>query len=110
VVNGETWDSFKIAADDVGQNTWELWELRTGGGSFVTPPPGRMQLPSTHGEGEEAWGHASSNLLLLCAAHPHCAVLSCTPPTGGWFHPIHASHLRQGAGVQPAFGCSSAVS
>eukprot|EP00877_Chromochloris_zofingiensis_P011113 jgi/Chrzof1/6255/Cz17g17180.t1 len=34
VINGETWDSFTFAATDVGQNTWELWELKTGGGWF----------------------------------------------------------------------------
>jgi FtsP/CotA-like multicopper oxidase with cupredoxin domain len=34
VINGETWSTFKIAADDVGQNTWELWLFRTGGGWF----------------------------------------------------------------------------
>ena len=32
VINGETWESFKIAAADVGQNTWEVWKLETGGG------------------------------------------------------------------------------
>ena len=34
VINGETWDSFKIAADDIGQNTWELWLFESGGGWF----------------------------------------------------------------------------
>jgi FtsP/CotA-like multicopper oxidase with cupredoxin domain len=34
MINGETWDSFKIAAEDVGHNTWELWKLETGGGWF----------------------------------------------------------------------------
>ena len=34
VINGETWDSAKIAADDIGQNTWELWKFKTGGGWF----------------------------------------------------------------------------
>ncbi len=34
VINGETWDTFKIAADDVGLNTWELWLFRTAGGWF----------------------------------------------------------------------------
>jgi FtsP/CotA-like multicopper oxidase with cupredoxin domain len=34
VINGETWDSAKIAADDVGQNTWEVWKFKTGGGWF----------------------------------------------------------------------------
>jgi FtsP/CotA-like multicopper oxidase with cupredoxin domain len=29
VINGETWDTMKIAADDVGQNTWELWRFET---------------------------------------------------------------------------------
>jgi FtsP/CotA-like multicopper oxidase with cupredoxin domain len=33
-INGETWESFKIAAADVGHNTWELWEVKTGGGWF----------------------------------------------------------------------------
>ncbi len=31
-INGETWDTMKIAADDVGQNTWELWKFKSGGG------------------------------------------------------------------------------
>ena len=34
VINGETWKTFKIAANDVGQNTWEVWQFRTGGGWF----------------------------------------------------------------------------
>jgi FtsP/CotA-like multicopper oxidase with cupredoxin domain len=33
-INGETWDTAKIAAADVGQNTWELWRFKTGGGWF----------------------------------------------------------------------------
>ena len=33
-INGETWDSAKIAASDVGQNTWEVWRFKTGGGWF----------------------------------------------------------------------------
>jgi len=33
-INGETWDTMKIAASDVGQNTWELWLFETGGGWF----------------------------------------------------------------------------
>jgi FtsP/CotA-like multicopper oxidase with cupredoxin domain len=33
-INGETWDTMKIAAEDVGQNTWELWKFKTGGGWF----------------------------------------------------------------------------
>lgn len=33
-INGETWETFKIAAADVGHNTWELWEVKTGGGWF----------------------------------------------------------------------------
>ena len=33
-INGETWDTMKIAAEDVGQNTWELWKFQTGGGWF----------------------------------------------------------------------------
>lgn len=34
-INGETWDSKRIAATDVGQNTWEVWEIHTGGGWYV---------------------------------------------------------------------------
>jgi FtsP/CotA-like multicopper oxidase with cupredoxin domain len=34
VINGETWDTFKIAAENVGQNTWELWKFQSGGGWF----------------------------------------------------------------------------
>ena len=46
-INGETWDTAKIAASDVGQNTWydvslinnfnnnrEVWEFKSGGGWF----------------------------------------------------------------------------
>ena len=33
-INGETWDTAKIAAEDVGHNTWELWQFRSGGGWF----------------------------------------------------------------------------
>lgn len=33
-INGETWSTMKIAANDVGQNTWELWKFKTGGGWF----------------------------------------------------------------------------
>lgn len=33
-INGETWDTNKIAASNVGQNTWELWKISTGGGWF----------------------------------------------------------------------------
>jgi FtsP/CotA-like multicopper oxidase with cupredoxin domain len=33
-INGETWDTATIAAADVGQNTWELWKFKTGGGWF----------------------------------------------------------------------------
>lgn len=33
-INGETWDTAKIAANDVGQNTWEVWKFKTGGGWF----------------------------------------------------------------------------
>lgn len=33
-INGETWDTAKIAASDVGQNTWEIWRFKTGGGWF----------------------------------------------------------------------------
>ncbi len=34
MINGETWSSARVAAGDVGQNTWELWCLDTGGGWF----------------------------------------------------------------------------
>jgi hypothetical protein len=42
-INGETWDTVRIAASDVGQNTWELWKLETGGGwvshvELIFPP------------------------------------------------------------------------
>lgn len=33
-INGETWASMKLAAEDIGQNTWELWKFETGGGWF----------------------------------------------------------------------------
>lgn len=33
-INGETWDSFKIAAADIGHNSWELWQFQSGGGWF----------------------------------------------------------------------------
>lgn len=33
-INGETWDTMRIAASDIGQNTWELWLFETGGGWF----------------------------------------------------------------------------
>lgn len=33
-INGETWDTMKIAASDVGLHTWELWKFKTGGGWF----------------------------------------------------------------------------
>jgi FtsP/CotA-like multicopper oxidase with cupredoxin domain len=33
-INGETWDTAKIAAEDVGQSTWEVWRFKTGGGWF----------------------------------------------------------------------------
>ena len=33
-INGESWASNKIAASNVGQNTWELWKMKTGGGWF----------------------------------------------------------------------------
>jgi hypothetical protein len=33
-INGETWDTLRIAASDVGQNTWELWRFEAGGGWF----------------------------------------------------------------------------
>lgn len=33
-INGESWTSNKIAASNVGQNTWELWKMKTGGGWF----------------------------------------------------------------------------
>ncbi|CAF2704635.1 unnamed protein product [Rotaria sp. Silwood2] len=34
VINNETWDTFRIAAADIGQNTWELWVYQTGTGWF----------------------------------------------------------------------------
>ncbi|KAG2491600.1 hypothetical protein HYH03_010165 [Edaphochlamys debaryana] len=34
VINGESWHTARVAASDVGQNTWELWCLETGGGWF----------------------------------------------------------------------------
>jgi len=34
VINGEGWASFKLAATDIGQNTWEVWRFKTGGGWF----------------------------------------------------------------------------
>jgi len=34
-INGETWDTNKIAASDVGQNTWELWRISTGVVGFI---------------------------------------------------------------------------
>ncbi|GLC39075.1 hypothetical protein PLESTB_000010300 [Pleodorina starrii] len=34
VINGETWHSARVAASDVGHNTWEVWCLETGGGWF----------------------------------------------------------------------------
>lgn len=33
-INGESWASMKIAANDIGQNTWELWKFKSGGGWF----------------------------------------------------------------------------
>jgi len=33
-INGESWATMKLAAEDVGQNTWELWKFKTGGGWF----------------------------------------------------------------------------
>jgi FtsP/CotA-like multicopper oxidase with cupredoxin domain len=33
-INGETWDSKRVAASNVGQNSWEIWKIRTGGGWF----------------------------------------------------------------------------
>lgn len=33
-INGESWETMKIAASDVGQNTWEVWRFETGGGWF----------------------------------------------------------------------------
>jgi FtsP/CotA-like multicopper oxidase with cupredoxin domain len=33
-INGETWESFKIAAADIGHNSWELWMFESGGGWF----------------------------------------------------------------------------
>ncbi|KAG2484028.1 hypothetical protein HYH03_017118 [Edaphochlamys debaryana] len=34
VINGESWHSARVAASDIGQNTWELWCLETGGGWY----------------------------------------------------------------------------
>ncbi|EFJ51493.1 hypothetical protein VOLCADRAFT_87571 [Volvox carteri f. nagariensis] len=34
VINGETWHTARVAAGNVGQNTWEIWCLETGGGWF----------------------------------------------------------------------------
>ncbi|KAG2440724.1 hypothetical protein HXX76_003581 [Chlamydomonas incerta] len=34
VINGESWHTARIAAADVGHNTWEVWCLETGGGWF----------------------------------------------------------------------------
>jgi FtsP/CotA-like multicopper oxidase with cupredoxin domain len=34
VINGETWESARVAASDVGHNTWEVWKFKTGGGWF----------------------------------------------------------------------------
>ncbi len=31
-INGLTWESARISAADVGQNTWEVWKFNTGGG------------------------------------------------------------------------------
>jgi hypothetical protein len=33
-INNEGWMTSKIAASDVGQNTWEVWKFSTGGGWF----------------------------------------------------------------------------
>ena len=33
-INGESWNTMKLAAEDIGQNTWELWKFKTGGGWF----------------------------------------------------------------------------
>jgi FtsP/CotA-like multicopper oxidase with cupredoxin domain len=33
-INGETWDSKRVAASDVGQNSWEVWQISSGGGWF----------------------------------------------------------------------------
>lgn len=33
-INGETWDSQRVAADNVGQNSWEVWKIDTGGSWF----------------------------------------------------------------------------
>ena len=33
-INGQTWDTARIAAGDVGQNTWEVWKFVSGGGWF----------------------------------------------------------------------------
>ncbi|KAG2484888.1 hypothetical protein HYH03_016369 [Edaphochlamys debaryana] len=34
VINGESWHTARVAAGDIGQNTWEVWCLQTGGGWF----------------------------------------------------------------------------
>ncbi|KAG2425551.1 hypothetical protein HXX76_013595 [Chlamydomonas incerta] len=34
VINGESWHTARVAASDVGHNTWEVWCLETGGGWF----------------------------------------------------------------------------
>ncbi|KAG2484026.1 hypothetical protein HYH03_017116 [Edaphochlamys debaryana] len=34
VINGESWHTARVAARDVGQNTWELWCLEIGGGWY----------------------------------------------------------------------------
>ncbi|KAG2484027.1 hypothetical protein HYH03_017117 [Edaphochlamys debaryana] len=34
VINGESWHTARVAAGDVGQNTWEVWCLETGGGWY----------------------------------------------------------------------------
>ncbi|KAG2440722.1 hypothetical protein HXX76_003579 [Chlamydomonas incerta] len=34
VINGESWHTARVAAGDVGHNTWEVWCLETGGGWF----------------------------------------------------------------------------
>ncbi|GLC63932.1 hypothetical protein PLESTF_000100100 [Pleodorina starrii] len=34
VINGETWHTARVAAGNVGHNTWEVWCLETGGGWY----------------------------------------------------------------------------
>ncbi|KAG2440741.1 hypothetical protein HXX76_003598 [Chlamydomonas incerta] len=34
VINGESWHTVRVAAADIGHNTWEVWCLESGGGWF----------------------------------------------------------------------------